>query len=108
MDMVTELRSVSERILESLIRVNLKHSQPPGSFWCCGQRIDAPSAHDRHAGSEEVEELPECLVLGHILRNDLQGFIEKTFNTVVPGQTYLMTTRHGFRLSRAPDPALSE
>ncbi len=28
-------------------------------------------------------------ILDAILRNDLQGFIEKTFNTVVPGQTYL-------------------
>ncbi len=28
--------------------------------------------------------------LDAILRNDLQGFIEKTFNTVVSGQTYLM------------------
>jgi predicted phage terminase large subunit-like protein len=27
--------------------------------------------------------------LDAILRNDLQGFIEKTFHTVVPGQTYL-------------------
>ena len=28
-------------------------------------------------------------ILDAILRNDLQGFIEKTFHTVVPGQTYL-------------------